>query len=366
MLMMKILQVVPALNQGGVERGTVDEVAGLVAAGCQAYVMSSGGSLVSAISELGGQHIEMRIDRKSIRSFAIIPHYIRCINQLKPDIIHLRSRVPAWIHHFAKPWLDPSIKTVTTYHGLYHVSPYSRIMTRADKVVAVSKTVKTHMMQHYQVPASRICLIPRGCDPNTFVNETPSQTWLNEWYETYPETQGKKLLTLVARLTKTKGIEYFLRLLAKLGPDTHGLLVGSLARCKPHFHKQLVELIKSLGLTERITWCDHRRDVAKIYAISNVVFNLGTQPESFGRTTIEAIQTGTPVVGWNWGGVGEVLGEIFPDGLVTYKDEQALLMQTNAILLGQYAPPKQNPFTHEQYMQLTLNMYQQLLKEKVV
>lgn len=360
---MKVLQLLPELNQGGVERGTVDMVEGLVNQGHEAYVVSAGGILVEQIEALGGQHFKLPVHRKSLSTLLVIPRLKQLINTLAPDIIHVRSRVPAWVNRLASFGYKEKPIFISTYHGLYSVSAYSRVMTQADQIIAVSNTVKAHMIRHYGVTESKITVIPRGCDTRIFTPKEPSNAWLQDWYTQFPQTQGKKLLTMVSRLSSKKGFEYLLGLLAKLDNDCHGLIVGSTTHCKPRYLAKLKQRINEMNLQDRVTLCGMRQDVAQIYAMSDIVFGLRTEPESFGRTMIEAIQMQTPVIGWDIGGVGEILAELFPEGLVPLKDERTLLAKTKAILGDKSIQPKQNMYTKDGMIQKTLAVYEKVLKQ---
>ena len=361
---MRVLQLLPELNQGGVERGTVDMVEALKASGHDAYVISAGGALVGQIEAVGGIHYSLPIHRKHIKSFFVIPKLVQLVNEIQPDIIHIRSRVPAWLNHFAKSKYTCKPIIISTFHGLYSVSSYSKIMTKVDRVIAISNTVKSHIIEHYRIHPAKISLIPRGCDANHFKPGGISPLWQKQWYKTFPQTKGKKILSVVSRLSEKKGLDYFIRLMAQLDHDHHGLIVGSLEHCKPKYLASLKALVDELNVSDRVTFCGLRRDVKEIYALSDVTYALKIEPEAFGRTVIEAIQMQTPVIGWDIGGVAESLETLFPEGLIPLKNEQALLAKTQAFLAKENFEIKANTFTKDKMVAATIAVYEAMIRQK--
>lgn len=361
---MRVLQLLPELNQGGVERGTVDMVEGLRASGHDAHVISAGGAMVTQIESLGGVHHTLPVHRKHIKSLLVVPKLIQLVNSIKPDIIHVRSRVPAWLNHLAKSKYTSKPVILSTFHGLYSVSGYSKVMTKADRIIAISNTVKGHVIENYRIHPAKISLIPRGCDTNQFKIGGLSSVWQKQWFESFPQTKGKKILSVVSRLSEKKGIDYFIKLISKLDDNHHGLIVGSLEHCKPKYLASLKALVNELGVSDRITFCGLRRDVREIYAFSDVTYALKIEPEAFGRTVIEAIQMQTPVVGWNIGGVAESLNVLFPEGLIPLKDEQALLEKTKSLLAQKNIVLKENTFTKDKMVAETLAVYEAMLRQK--
>ena len=145
-----------------------------------------------------------------------------------------------------------------------------------------------------------------------------------------------------------------------LDDNYHGLIVGPTAKSKKKYLNKLKNKVSSLGLEDKITFTGSRRDIANIYKISDVVFNLSQTPEPFGRTMIEAIACGAKVIGWNHGGASEILSELFPKGLVTLNDMNELLNNTNKVATSESAP-RENIFTANRMTSSTINLYQNLI-----
>lgn len=172
---MKVLQILPELHAGGVERGTLELARALVAAGHSSLVVSNGGRLVAELEAQGSRHIRMPVHRKSPLSLLQVLALRRLLRRERPDVLHVRSRVPAWIALFAWRSLPPARRPrlVTTMHGFHSVSPYSEVMARGELVIAVSTSIRAHLLQHYPavVTPERIRVIPRGIDPDHYRRE---------------------------------------------------------------------------------------------------------------------------------------------------------------------------------------------------
>ncbi len=362
-----VLQLLPALESGGVERGTLEIAAGLVQAGHRSLVMSSGGQLVSRLTAQGSEHIEAPIGRKSLWTLRWVPRLRRLLREQQVDILHVRSRFPAWIAWLA--WrgmpVEQRPRLVTTVHGLYSVNRYSRIMTRGEAVIAVSDSARRYVLENYPgFDAERLHCIERGIDPMIFPhNYRPPESWLSRWYRDYPFLLERQLLTLPGRITRLKGHTDFLKLLARLVADelpVYGLIVGGEDPAHADYLQEIRDQVQALGLQSFITFAGHRMDVRDIYAVSNCVFSLSSKPESFGRTVREALAIGTPVIGYSHGGVGESLELAYPAGRVPPGDIDALENTTRRLL--EYPPEVEScPFTTVQEMvEQTLELYREL------
>lgn len=361
-----VVQVLPALQSGGVERGTLEVGKYLVEHGHRSIVISASGRMVEQLLSEGSEHVAWDIGKKSLWTLRLIPRLRRFLIENKVDILHARSRVPAWICYLAWKGMDPKTRPrfVTTVHGPYSVNAYSAVMTRGERVIVISEMIREYVLRNY--PATdpgKLRLIYRGVDPKEFPHgHKPDQAWLDSWYQQYPQTQGKKLLTLPARITRWKGQEDFIELLARLKgshPDVHGLIVGETKKGKEHFLDELKARADELGVTGRLTFTGHRSDLREIMAISSIVFSLSREPEAFGRTTVEALSLGVPVIGYAHGGVGEQLAAILPEGGVAVGNIDAATEKTaNWLNTPPVLAPNQ-PFTLKRMLSLTLSVYRE-------
>ena len=164
-----VVQLVPAMNTGGAERSTLEIGQALVAAGHRSIVISAGGSWVPTLLAQGSEHIVFSTGEKSLSSVMRLPALRRLLKAIKPDLIHARSRLPAWMARIVRRTLWPKPAFVTTVHGLNSVNRYSEVMTRGDRVIVVSETTLRHVCRHYPaVDRTRLRLIPRGVDAEQF------------------------------------------------------------------------------------------------------------------------------------------------------------------------------------------------------
>ena len=357
---MKVLQILPQLNIGGVERGTLDLSKALIQKGHESYVISGGGILVDELIQSGAKHYEIPVHIKSLRTLSLAKNLSKTISSIDPDIVHVRSRMPAWVNFRAFKMLQKKPLLISTFHGLYSFPIYSQVMSFVDHSIAISKTVEKYILKNYKLNKGDITVIPRGCDPAGFNNSSINPDHKAKILNEFPEIVGKKVLTIPGRNTKWKGVAEFIELLSLLDGSYHGLIVGPTAKSKIKYLNKLQNKVSSLNLEDKITFTGSRRDIADIYKISDVVFNLSQTPEPFGRTMIEAIACGAKVVGWNHGGASEILSELFPQGLVKLNDMNELLNTTNLITSSNFSP-RENTFTASRMTNSTINLYQNLI-----
>ena len=369
MVRLSVAQLLPALNGGGVERGTLEVARELVRHGHRSVVISAGGRLVSELVESGSEHLAWPLGGKSPLTLRWVRPLRRWLTEQNIDILHARSRLPAWMAWLAWRGMDPATRPhfVTTVHGLYSVSRYSAIMTRGERVIAVSETVRQYLQRHYpELPAERIQVIARGVDPAAFpYGYRPTADWLADWRRCYPQLQDDPILTLPARLSRLKGHEDFIELIARLrtyGVPVRGLIVGGAEPRRRRYADALQEKVRARKLDDVILFTGHRSDIREIDAVSSLVLSLSVQPESFGRTVLEALSLGTPVVGYDHGGVGEILARIYPVGRVPVGDLDTLTAKVMAVLADAPPVPAEPVFPLQRMLDETLALYQTLCR----
>jgi glycosyltransferase involved in cell wall biosynthesis len=363
-----VLQLLPALESGGVEHATLELAHALMQHGHRALVMSAGGRLVPALIETGAEHFAWPIGIKSFRTLLLVRKLRRFLREQKVDIVHARSRVPAWIAYLAWRGMNPATRPrfVTTVHGIYGVNRYSRIMTRGERVIAVSETVRDYILRNYpDTPPERISVIHEGVDSRDYPHGSkPDPAWQNTFFAQFPNAAGKLIVTLPGRITRLKGHDYFIELVARLkrrGLPVHGLIAGGASASKKRYLQKLRYRVRSLGLESDISFTGQRDDLKNVLAISSLVLSLSTQPESFGRTTLEALRLGVPTAGFDHGGVGEILRTIYPVGLLPldHLDESC---QRIAQLLQHPEPvPAGDFFPLQALLARTVALYEQMV-----
>jgi glycosyltransferase involved in cell wall biosynthesis len=360
-----VVQLIPALQSGGAERSALEIARALVAAGHQSVVISAGGRLVSQLEAEGSRHITLDIGRKSLGTFMKVGALRRVLRELKPDIVHARSRLPAWVGWWAIKGLKPSPHFVTTVHGLNTPGRYSSILLRGERVIAVSQTLRDYMLSHYSwLEPSRVRVIPRGIDPDAFpYGHRPDDGWHKAFFAEFPALVGAPLLTLPGRGTRLKGHHDAIELVAELkrrGIDVRLLLLGVIEPGREAYVAELRELIRSRGLESQVVLTPPRADVRDIYAISSLVLQLSNKPESFGRTVIEALSLCRPVLGYAHGGVGELLAELYPAGRVPPSDQERLVERAAELLRVAPPIPMLQSYRLSDMQQATLALYDEL------
>lgn len=362
-----VVQLLPAMEPGGAERSALEVAQALVAAGHRSVVISAGGRWVNRLTNQGSEHFKLPIGEKSLAAIGSIWSLRRLLRKIRPNLVHVRSRLPAWVTHFALKGLDFPVHRVSTVHGLYSVGAYSRIMTRADRLIAVSGVTREYLLRNYPaVDAGLIRVIPRGVDTERYRRGyKPDVGWRQTFHAEFPMLRGGILLTLSGRGTRLKGHAQAIELLAALrnrGIDARLLLAGVLETGREHYRAELQELAATMGVRGAVAMSRPRGDIREIYAISDLVLQLSTRPESFGRVVLEALAMGKPVLGHGIGGVGEQLRTYFPEGLVTEGDTEALADRAIQILEQGAVPEVASLPSTAELQRLTLAVYAELIE----
>ncbi len=323
-----ILQVLPRLEAGGVERGTVEIAQAVVAAGGTALVASQGGRLVAAIERAGGRHIAMPLASKNP---AVIwrntGRLVALIRAERVSIIHARSRAPAW-----SAWLAArrtGARFVTTYHGVYNENlpgkrRYNAVMSYGERVIAISHHVAELLVSRHGVAPARIRVIPRGVDLALFDPDRIAAPRLARLAQAWRVPDGAPTIMLPARLTRWKGAAVLIDAMARLErKDACCVLVGG-TKGHGRFAKELERQAAILGIADRLRLVGHCDDMPAAMMLADVVVSASTDPEGFGRTVIEAQAMGRPVVATDHGGAAETVEHLVTGWRVPPGDAAAL------------------------------------------
>ena len=362
MTRLAIVQLLPALDLGGVERATLEIARAIVAAGHRSIVISDGGRLVERLVRDGSEHIEWTIGAKSPLTLRFIAKLDALARARRIDIIHARSRVPAWVGWLAWRRMSPAMRPrlVTTVHGIYSVSRYSEVMTYGDRVIAVSRAVADYISRAYpRCPQEKVRIIPCGVDADEFpYGHVPDAGWRAQWKRDHPFLVGKRLIVLPGRVTRLKGHETFIEVLARLRTvhqDAQGLIVGTGPLRRIAALKEL-----ATRLDAPVSFLGPRDDVREIIAVSTVVVSTSIQPESFGRTVLEALRLGIPVAGFDHGGVSEILSDVFPPGRVATGDVYGLTERIAHFLDNPPQVPRSDAYSADAMQSSTIRLYEEL------
>ncbi len=363
---MKILQILPELNAGGVERCVADLATYFARRGDESLVVSNGGTMVPALEAAGVRHFTMPVHRKHPSSLLQVRPLRRLLAAERPDILHLHSRLPAWIAWLAWRGLPEATRPrlVTSVHGFYSTGRYSAIMTKGERIIAVSHSVERYILDNYRgTDPRRIVTIPDGVDSKLFfAGYKPPESWRSRWQQAHPNARDRLLITLPGRLTRLKGHHDLIRIIGALKHlPVQGVIAGGADPKKAAYEKELRQATAEAGLQNRITFtgpCDNLRD---LLAASSVVLSVSTKPEAFGLTTLEALSLGVPVIGYNHGGVGEQLGAMLPAGKVPPGDWQAAAKRITDFLAERPAIAPNHLYNLDRSLAATGDLYGEML-----
>jgi glycosyltransferase involved in cell wall biosynthesis len=377
-----VLQVLPALDSGGVEIGTLSMVQALVEAGHQALVVSAGGQLVTALETLGGLHITLPLTSKNP---LIILHNIRKLRKIiatyKVELVHARSRAPAWSAFFACK--KEKCPFITTVHGAYKTKGalkkyYNSVMMRGDRIIAISEFIERYIQESYQhlkgVNLQHIKVIHRGVDSKIFDPEVISQARTQALALQWQLPLNTPLILLPARLSPSKGHIILLKALTELPHKNFlCLLIGS-DQGRLRYRSYLEEQIIALDLQHKVRIVDYCTDMAAAYKVADMVINPSIVPEAFGRVIVEAQAMCTPIIASELGAPIDLIsqgktGWLFPEGNV-HKLSQTI---QNVLDLDEATKRKVGlearnhvvkHYTNTLMCQKTLELYYQVIEKK--
>ena len=331
-----VLQVLPALGGGGVERGTIEMVAAVAEAGWTPLVASAGGRLVPAVERAGGRHVTLPLHSKQpLRLWANASRLARLVRTEGVDLIHARSRAPAW-----SAWLAArrtGAHFVTTYHGAYAENlpgkrRYNSVMARGETVIAISRHIADLIAERHGVGADRLRVIPRGVDPAKFDAAGVSADRMMRLLTAWRVPIDQDIVLLPARLTRWKGQRVVIEAFARMAHrDVACVLVGD-DQGRRRYAAELVALAERLGVGERVRLVGHCEDMPAALALATVVVNASTEPEGFGRVIVEAQAMARLVVATAHGGAAETIEPGETGWLVPPDDPDALAAVLDGLL----------------------------------
>jgi glycosyltransferase involved in cell wall biosynthesis len=322
-LPLSVLQVIPALDAGGAERTAIDVARAVVAAGGKAWIATKGGRLAAEAEAAGAKLVQGPFDSKNpLTIWRNAKTLADLIVNNGIDIVHARSRAPAWSAYLAAR--RTKAKYVATYHGIYNAKGrlkrwYNSIMARADAVIANSNFTADHVRTEHQVSEIRLHVIPRGIDIKAFTPENVTQERVEAIRKQWSLKPGKPVLVLPNRLTRWKGQLTFIEALAKLPTrDFEAVMVGD-AQQRDAYVQELIEALNRHGLTQHVRIPGHCSDMPAALMAADIVVTPSIEPEAFGRGAVEAQAMGRPLIASDLGAQAEtvadgVTGFLFPPG----------------------------------------------------
>ena len=306
-----ILQVVPALISGGVERGALEIAKNIVRVGHNSIVISAGGPMVESLEDSGSEHITLNVASKNpVTVWKNARKLANIIRSRNIDIVHARSRAPAWSCYMAAK--ATNVKLITTFHGIYNFKNflkkfYNSVMTEGRNVIAVSNFVKKHIVDNYKVDPNKITVIHRGVNHNEFSKKKLSEDKLKQYREKYRVPADIPVLVLPSRMTRWKGHMVLIDALEKIKHlNFYCIMAGDLVK-HPTYVSRIKEKIHQYKLQSHIQLFGNEPDIISLYGISDIVLSTSIEPEAFGRTIIEAQAMEKIVIATNIGGACETI-----------------------------------------------------------
>ncbi len=367
------MQLLPELNSGGVERGTLEMGRHLVDNGHKSIVVSGGGRMVDQLEKEGSLHVQKTIGSKSPLALCHIWPLRQMMKKNRVDIVHLRSRMPAWIGYLALKSLRKKNRPVlvTSFHGFYSVNRYSAIMTKGDGVIAVSRSIQQHIAEKYN-RSNNVRLIARGVDIASFTPGNVDQKRLEALVNDWGIDPAKPLVMLPGRLTRWKGQVVFLNSLLQVKNSKYqAVLVGD-TDDNPGFTKELQRFLAKNNLADRVRLVGHCHDMPAALLLADIVLSTSSsEPEAFGRTTIEAMAMGKPVIATAHGGsletvlpgkTGWLVKPDDPEELAAALEEALAMDKKQLKILGEYGRRHvTDNFSSQAMCEKTLAYYYELL-----
>ncbi|MEO0392383.1 MAG: glycosyltransferase family 4 protein [Pseudomonadota bacterium] len=370
-----VLQILPSLVSGGVERGTVEVARALRAAGGTAIVASSGGPMVKQLRRAGVKHVTLPLKSKNpLTMWANVKKLMALITKHQVDIVHARSRAPAWSAYRAAQ--ETGVHFITTFHAAYgHASgvkrAYNSVMAKGDLVIAVSDFISRHIVNHYEVNPHRLRTIPRGVDINQFHPDRVGAKRVKNLVQDWAVPTDMPVIVLPGRVSRIKGHHILIEALALVGrEDLTVLMVGDTSD-KPKYAKELEKLIERHQLNWRVRLVGPCDDMAAVYSMADLIVCPSLVPEGFGRTVAEAMAMGRPVITTDLGAPPELVAHGETGWVVPAGEPEALadaIARTLALPphllteMGQRAISHiHDRYTREHMCNATLALYDELL-----
>ena len=359
---MLIAQLIPRLDGGGAERGTVELNREFIRRGESGVVISDGGRQAAQIVRDGGRHVELPVAGKNPFSAPFrAARLARVLRELNPDIVHVRSRVPAWLHKMGGG--RKRFATVSTMHGFNRVNFYSAIMTDADAIICAGTEIANHARLAYGVAPERITLIPRGVDCDYFDPAKVSDEEVAALRREFG-LDGRRVILHVGRIVPGKGHDVFIRGIARLrrqDEEIAGMILGGGDDEKLAGLRALAE---ELGVADDVIFAGERPDARAFYKLADVVASCSLRPETFGRTMAEALAMNVPVAASAMGGALDIVrehshGRLFPPG-----DADAFATATAELLAAEKPNARgwvESEFSLEKMVDANLALYRKVL-----
>lgn len=374
-----VLQVLPELETGGVELGTVEIASELTKHGIKNFVASKGGRMEHDLQKLGVPHFTLNL--KSKNPFTILKNAKKLEAYIKENdinIVHARSRAPAWSAYLAAK--RAGVHYMATFHGTYGLGPwgikkiYNKIMVMGERVIVISNHIKNHVLKNYKVDENKLRLVFRCVNLERFSPEAVTQERMINKIKEYNIPDDKPVLFLGGRITKWKGQHLLIEALSKMKNQDYYCIIAGDEQGREEYFNSLLTLAKKLNLGNKVGIYGKVLDMPAAMMVSDVVLSTAIEPEAFGRIAIEGQAMGKIVVASNIGGSLDSIIDGVTGKLYQYDNSQALadaldwalslsMSEKKKISAAAQKNVREN-FTKEIMCDKTIKVYEELLAEE--
>ena len=372
-----VLQIVPELETGGVETGVIEMARAMQEKGIKNFVASKGGRMVHELEKLKVPHFTLDLKTKNpfklCRNAKVLE---KIIKDYGINIVHARSRAPAWSAYWAAK--NAGVHFMTTFHGTYGLGPwgikkfYNRVMTYGERVIVISNHIRRHVIENYKVNPDKLRLIFRCADIEKFSPDKVSPERMIAKIKEYNVADDKPVILLPGRITHWKGAHILIEALSLMKNQNFYCIITGDAQNRTAYLESLRELAKKLSLQDRIGFYGRYNDAPALLMISTIVLNTSIEPEAFGRTTVEGLAMGKITIASNIGGSLDIIDDGVNGKLYQYDNPQELAEALDWAL-NLSAPEKakiskaaikkvRDNFTKQIMCDKTLDVYHELIK----
>lgn len=373
-----IMQLIPELSAGGAEQGCLDVAEALVKSDAHAIIVSNGGRRVHELERMGVEHISLPVHSKNpLQIYKNAKNIHRLIKERGVDVVHARSRAPAWAAwHGCK---GTSASFMTTCHAPYNYKGkmkqyYNSVMSRGERVVAISHFIAEYLRNGYKITEDQIRVVPNGIRIEKFhpkmLGPQKMLTLLKEWR--IPD--DARIILLPGRLSRWKGHHVLIEAMSYIDKDDVCCVIIGDDQGRTAYRRELEDMVEEYNLGGRVRVLNHCDDMPAAYMMSEVVVSASIEPEGFGRVPVEAQAMGCPVIATDHGGARETIFDGETGWLVEPDNARALADAINSVL--ELTPHQKaimatkamanaaRNFSRELMIDRTLDVYAELLREK--
>ncbi len=372
-----ILQILPTLRSGGVERGTVEIASAITKQGWKSLVVSAGGPMVPQVNYVGGKHIQLPVDTKNpLLIWKNIHALEKVIREEGVNLIHARSRAPAWSAYYAAK--RSGIPFMTTFHGVYGVQnslkkKYNEVMVKGERVIAISNFIKEHIQSNYVVQEDRIRIVHRGVDLQLFDPAKVTSQRLANLMQEWRLPEDRPIIFVPGRFTRWKGQHVVLEALAKLADMSFYCVMAGDDAGHPNYVEELKQIAADRNLVGKILLTKSTPYMPEAYTLSDVVICPSVEPEAFGRVTVETQAMGKLIIATAHGGAMETIQDGVT-GFLIAPNNADILAERIRFVLSKTREEKEEigyvarnhvlaNFTTENMCQQTMSIYWELLEK---